>query len=232
MQPTLYVAGDVHLRNDSSPFLGFLDLLASRAPSHLVILGDLFDYWLETERTIAQFQTVFDKFQTLRLAGWRLDFVLGNRELSSGSRLRLACGVKTHWPDFTLRIADKQIRIVHGDRLCHDPTYHLMAAFHVSMPAPVHHGLAHLGRKLSKGSSNKPSAKRRLKKVFIDPRRVAAHRSKCNLLIAGHIHQVIHQKLRGVELMVVGDWAEQRGHWIEINCDGHAQMCQAAFPSS
>lgn len=236
--PLIYVAGDVHLRDASGPFMGFLRMLHKRQPARLVILGDLFEYWLETDRCMQRYQAVFDQLRLLREQGWQLDFVLGNRELSSGERLRLACKVDTHWPHLDLQLHGKQIRIVHGDRLCHDPSYHLMAAllrgfwsraFHLSMPASVHHHLAQLGRSLSKGTPQTPSAKRRLNKVFIDPRRVAAHKRHADIVIAGHIHRVMHKQVRGIELLVVGDWQGRHGHWIEISAAGRCQMRDAQF---
>lgn len=233
-----YVAGDVHLHDAGGPFMGFLEMLQQQDPAHLIILGDLFDYWLDTDRCVEQFQSVFGQLQALRKQGWRLDFVQGNRELSAGSRLRLACGARMHWPSLDISVGDKRIRIVHGDRLCHDPGYHMMAVllrgfwsrgFHMAMPGPVHHSLARLGRSLSKGSSNKGKDNKKLAEVFIDPRRIEAHKRQCDILIAGHIHQVRHQDVRGLELLIVGDWQANNGHWIEIDHAGNCRQCARTF---
>ena len=234
----VYVAGDVHLHDASGPFMGFLDMLSQRKPARLIILGDLFEYWLETERSMKAYTGVFAAMKKLRDAGWQLDLVLGNRELSAGERLRISCAVAIHWPDLTLTFGEKRIRIIHGDRLCHDPAYHLMAtvlrgfwsrAFHLCMPAIVHHFITGLIRKRSIGSTKTPSAKRRLNKVFIDPRRVAAHKRHADMVIAGHIHRVIHQQVRGIELLVVGDWQLNAGYWVEIDEHGNTKMCSDTF---
>ncbi|MBA3846357.1 MAG: UDP-2,3-diacylglucosamine diphosphatase, partial [Planctomycetes bacterium] len=42
----LYIAGDVHLVGGPSGFACWLDALQARSPARLVLLGDLFEYWL------------------------------------------------------------------------------------------------------------------------------------------------------------------------------------------
>ena len=98
--PILYIAGDVHLHgaDDGNPFPDFLDELARRSPARLVILGDLFEYWLEAERVVAFHEHVLGRLRALKASGWRLDLVCGNREFAAGRRLAIASGCTLNWP--------------------------------------------------------------------------------------------------------------------------------------
>ena len=63
--PVLYIAGDIHLHGTpedaQSPFVRFLDRLAARPPARLVLLGDLFEYWLETDTAAARYEPVLSR---------------------------------------------------------------------------------------------------------------------------------------------------------------------------
>ncbi len=238
MTTAVYVAGDVHLLEPAGPFLDFLDLLSSKEPARLVILGDLFDYWLETDHNAKQFTAVFERFQTLRKRKWQIDIVLGNREFSAGPRLNAECGARSHWPSLDMRIGQQYIRVVHGDRLCYDPSYHMMAAIlrgfwgqglYHCVPDWVHRPFVNIIRSISKGSSKKPKAVSKLQSIFLDPRRIRAHKRYCQTLIAGHVHQERHQFIDGLEFFIVGDWQGNKGHWIEIDENGKSKQCSKIF---
>jgi UDP-2,3-diacylglucosamine hydrolase len=232
--PSLYIAGDVHLDGGVSAFPGFLDQLAQRRPARLVLLGDLFEYWLETPAMAALHDAVLARLRALRAAGWRLDLVLGNREFAAGRLLAVASGCQVHWPRLDLVLAGRRVRIVHGDRLCHDPGYRLFAAvmraffwrgWYPAFPGPVQDLVARFLRRRSQAKQRRryerPAGSR--PRVFIDRRKVQGAARGCDTLVAGHIHQSWRRTIGGVDLILVGDWPAGNGHWVEGYADGRLE---------
>ncbi len=233
----LYIAGDVHLdgRNGGERFFClFLDLLLARPPAHLVLLGDLFDYWVESVAMEQLHAGVLSRLRRLAAAGWRLDMVQGNRELDAGRRLEAASRCRMHWPAIDLRVGARVVRVVHGDRLCHDPGYHFYAAwlrsfwwraFSACFPPAMHDAVARWLRVNSK----KRRVTRTARSIFLDPRRVRAGGRGADTLVAGHIHESWRRTVGGVDLILVGDWPAHRGHWIEGFADGQLARVRHDF---
>ncbi len=228
----VYVVGDVHLRGDGhagdAGFLAFLRHLATQPAARLVILGDLVEYWIDGPIAIGRYAEVLSALARLRASGWRLDLVQGNRELVGGRRLEAAVGTRMQWPRLDLRLGAVRVRIVHGDRLCHDPGYHLFAAWLRSFwhrswqqlfPNTWHEWVAQGLRRRSQ-AKQKRDRQRIRSRVFIDPRRVVGAAHGVDLLLAGHIHESWRRHIRGVDLTLVGDWPGSVGHWCELDADG------------
>jgi UDP-2,3-diacylglucosamine pyrophosphatase LpxH len=245
-RPILYIAGDVHLRGDepaSGGFAAFLRHLAELPPARLVLLGDLFEYWLETRGSLLRYHDVLDRLRGLRRAGWHLDLVLGNRELTAGRQLAVASGCSMHWPSLTVSLGPTTVRVVHGDRICHDPAYHFFAAWMRSFwhriwqdlhPAFLQDAVARGMRSLSRGTVRSAPARSvaRPPRVFIDRRRVQACGRGVDALVAGHIHQSWRRTIGGVDVLLVGDWPGGRGHWIEGFSDGRLERVARDFSTS
>ncbi len=232
--PSLYIAGDVHLDGGISAFPVFLDMLATRAPARLVLLGDLFEYWLETAEMAALHDGVLSRLRALRTAGWQLDLVLGNREFAAGRLLAVRSGCQLHWPRLDLSLGARRLRIVHGDRLCHDPGYRLFSAimrsffwrgWYPAFPGVAQDLVARFLRRQSQAKQSRryerpPGGRPR---VFIDRRKVQGSARGCDTLVAGHIHQSWRRAIGGVDLILVGDWPNGRGHWVEGFADGRLE---------
>lgn len=243
MAVTVYICGDVHQPGGSeTAFDRWLDQLAEGAPAHLVILGDLFDVWLETTAGIAQHQPTLRRLHRLRELGWRLDLVQGNRELAGRRRLAMAAKMPVHWPDLTLRVGPRRIRIVHGDRLCRDPGYHFFAAIMRSfwfqaagrcLPGWCQDHFARWCRRRSQRRNHRRSMMQRQQSVSapnhqvqgasalrLTPARLRAAARGVDSVVAGHIHQQWQRRLLGIDLLLVGDWTAHGGRWIEAHSDG------------
>lgn len=230
--PVLYICGDIHLRDGAGAFGRFLDRLAARPPARLVILGDLFEYWLETSAAIERHADVLSRLRALGAAGWRLDLVRGNRELAAGRRLEAASGCRLHWPRLDIDLGPVRVRIVHGDRLCHDPGYRLFSAWMAGFwmrawqqlhPPAAQEAVARLLRARSRALQARRHAEPRRSRIFIDRRRVQAAARGADVLVAGHIHESWRRRLGGVDLLLVGDWPEPRAQWVEGWADGRLE---------
>jgi UDP-2,3-diacylglucosamine hydrolase len=236
--PAVYFAGDVHLDGAANAFPRFLDRLAARPPARLVILGDLFEYWLESTRVARLHDAVLGRLRALKAAGWRLDLVLGNREFAAGRLLAIRSGCRLHWPRLDLVVGGRRVRVVHGDRLCHDVPYRFFAAWmrsfwqrrwHELHPAVIQDAVARMLRKQSRGVP-RPNDRRR--RAFIDRRRVQAAGRGVDTVIAGHIHESWRRSIGGVDLVLVGDWPAAIGHWVEGYADGRLERIERRFVAS
>ncbi|GEM_PF-2387119 len=237
--PLLYVAGDVHLDGSAGAFAPFLDILLGRPAARLVILGDLFDYWVESPAVARRHDGVLERLRRLNGRGWRLDLVCGNRELVAGRRLEVASASTLHWPSLDLTLGGRRLRVVHGDRLCYDPGYRFYAAwmrsffwraFAACFPPLVHEGIARWLRAASQaGQERRRRESARRTRVFIDRRRVQGAARGADTLIAGHIHQAWRRRIGGVDMILVGDWPASRGHWVEGYADGRLVHIERDF---
>jgi UDP-2,3-diacylglucosamine hydrolase len=116
-----FVASDVHLgaggRARADPFHRWLEDVALRS-RHLVLNGDLFDFWFEYRSVIPRGHT-----RTLGLlarmvdAGIQVDLVGGNHDWWGGSYLEEEVGVHFHRGPVELDVAGHRALVAHGDGL-------------------------------------------------------------------------------------------------------------------
>lgn len=229
--PILYIAGDVHLTGADGPFMVWLDHLATRPPAHLVILGDLFEYWIDTDESERRYRGVFQRLRALRHLGWRMDLVLGNREMVSGRRLVAAMGMPVHWPSLVVPLGPRRVRVVHGDRLCGEVGHRALTAwmggfwfrvYQACHPDVVQDGVARWIRRASKAGQRRYRGGRRHPRLH--PRWLRGAAQGVDAVVAGHIHLQRHWHLTGVELFLVGDWPPAGGHWVEGYADGRLEQ--------
>lgn len=120
-----YFISDVHL-GLSDPdteaakqrrLLSFLDGI-SRDASHLFILGDLFDAWIEYRTVIPKgFHRVLAKLHDLADGGVEIHFLAGNHDFWIRDYFASAMGIKTHREAFGMELNGRRIYLHHGDGL-------------------------------------------------------------------------------------------------------------------
>ncbi len=125
MDKPAYFISDLHLgalyrglKPDRERLLvHFLEQKAHKA-SHLFILGDLFEFWMEYRSFIPK-----DYFQTLsalgRLAqsGVEIHYLSGNHDFNLGHFFQDTLGFKIHSDSLALELQGKKILLLHGDGL-------------------------------------------------------------------------------------------------------------------
>lgn len=236
--PVLYVAGDVHHEGGGGPFAGWLDQLATRPPARLVLLGDVVEWWVDAGGSAERHEPVLGRLRRLAAAGWRVEVVRGNREQAAGRAFEIAAGCSLIWPRLDLDLGPVRLRIVHGDRLVRDPPYRAWAALCRSFPfavwqrlhpAAAQEAVAGWLRRNSRG--NRPYDPSRPSRIRIDPRRVRAAARDRDVLIAGHIHESWRRRVAGVDMILVGHWPGDAGHWLEGYADGRLERCHGRFPA-
>lgn len=125
---SLFVFSDAHLgANDPEresakrdKLNELLALVKSRG-SHLVILGDLFDFWFEYKYAIPkqQLQVIF-KLADLVESGVRVDYVSGNHDFWLGDFLETEAGITIHRESLEVERDGKRLFFIHGDGLAPD----------------------------------------------------------------------------------------------------------------
>ena len=232
-EPVLYIAGDVHHDGSDPGFGRWLDGLAARTPARLVLLGDVVEWWIDGDTCRRRHEPILGRLRALRRLGWTIEMVRGNRELVAGRAFEVAAGACLRWPRLDLQLGPRRLRIVHGDRLIHDPRYRAWSAmcrsfvFRIGQalnPPVIQELAARFFRRTSRG--NRPAAA--MRRIFIDPRKVRAAARGADVLIAGHIHEAWRRRVGGVDLILVGHWPRGRGHWVEGFADGRLERCSGA----
>ena len=119
---TVYFISDAHL-GDQLPYppqrqndlVTFLTSTGNQM-THLYILGDLFDFWIEYRHAIRpDFFPILHCFRTLVEKGVQVEYVCGNHDFSFGSFLTDHVGIRIHDEPITVNLQGRQIHLVHGD---------------------------------------------------------------------------------------------------------------------
>ena len=93
----------------------FLDTLKTNA-SHLFILGDLFEFWMEYRFYIAKSHfKLLMKLRELTDSGVEVHYLSGNHDFNLGQFFQQELGVQTHHHPFSLTLQNKRLLLLHGD---------------------------------------------------------------------------------------------------------------------
>lgn len=116
-----FVASDLHL--GAAPpervhdFRRWLDHVADRS-RHLVLNGDIFDFWFEYRTVIPRGGTrLLGQLAAMVDAGIRIDFIGGNHDWWGGSYLSDEIGLRVHHDPVLLDLAGTATLVAHGDGL-------------------------------------------------------------------------------------------------------------------
>jgi UDP-2,3-diacylglucosamine hydrolase len=115
------VVADAHLGQVpaavGTAFHAFLDQVPTPG-DHLVLTGDLFDFWFEYNTVIPRkhFATVA-KLQSVRARGIPITFVGGNHDRWGGSFFRQDLGIEFFGGEAELELGGRRAFVVHGDGL-------------------------------------------------------------------------------------------------------------------
>jgi UDP-2,3-diacylglucosamine hydrolase len=220
----VYIMSDAHLGTDSrareaareARLHRFLTSLPGRA-SHLVIDGDLFDFWFEYGTAIPRrhFDTLAVLHQ-LRRSGLAITYLTGNHDFYLGPFLRDDLGITTHAGGLPLEIQGRRLWIHHGDGLVGgDLGYRVLkgllrhpasiAAYrwlHPDLGIPLAHWASRWSRH-ARGERTLDGD--RLWREVAVPRFAEGH----EIVVIGHFHHAYERHEGGRSLFVLGDWIDQ-----------------------
>lgn len=120
-----YFISDAHLganipgaEERGNILISFLEDIAHKA-SHLFIIGDLFDFWIEYKHAIRpEYFHVLYELRRLKKLGVELHYIAGNHDFAIGDFLTDTIGITIHHSgQFSITLQGKNLYICHGDGL-------------------------------------------------------------------------------------------------------------------
>lgn len=122
MKDTVYFLSDAHLGAQvkncderENHLITFLRSVRNSA-SHLFIVGDLFDFWIEYRHAIRPvYFTILHEFKLLIENGTRIYYLSGNHDFALGSFLQDTVGIHICPDHFDITLQKKKIHLYHGD---------------------------------------------------------------------------------------------------------------------
>ncbi len=122
MKDTVYFLSDAHLGihvkncdERESHLITFLRSMHDSA-SHLFIVGDLFDFWIEYRHAIRpNYFNILHEFKALIENGTRIYYLSGNHDFALGPFLRDTIGIHICPDHFEITLQKKNIHLYHGD---------------------------------------------------------------------------------------------------------------------
>lgn len=200
-----YFVSDLHLAGPDDPktrlFTRFLKRLRGDSVSHLILLGDIFDMWLgDHQYFVDRFQAIVTELQQLRDGGTEIHYFEGNHDLHLERFWAEKLGITVHAGPAYLRIADRRLRLEHGDQMDPDDRgYHFLRWF--LRTAVMRFLIYSLPGKLAAGIGERASATSRSytsqqKTIARDTavQKIREHAAKAHavqpfdLMISGHVH--------------------------------------------
>ena len=129
-----YFVSDVHLVSDQDEkadlFIKLVEGLITRAldrapkadhspteiPTHLFLVGDIFDLWVaDHEFFVQRYTRVVEVLRQAVTAGIEVHFFEGNHDLHLSAFWERKIGVKVHSDASTFKLGDHDVRVEHGD---------------------------------------------------------------------------------------------------------------------
>ncbi len=228
-----YFLSDIHLKTaeerNSQILLRFFRFLAesdlASRPSHLFLVGDIFDLWVGSHRYfVRRFEPLIAALRSLRELGIEIHFFEGNHDLHLHDFWQGEMGFHVHTDARYFQLAGKMVRIEHGDLINpEDKGYlflrrflrtSLMKTLALNLPALV---VKTIGERASRASRDYTSTAKELPhdNMVAMVRRhaeTAFLQKPFDLIISGHVHAVddhsFHASHRMVRSINLGHWGD------------------------
>jgi UDP-2,3-diacylglucosamine hydrolase len=191
--------------------------------SHLFLLGDVFEFWMEYRYYIPKNHFgVLAALHRLRRAGVEIHYVCGNHDFNLGTFFNDQLDIVTHTGPFTMTLQGQKLLILHGDGMNpKDKAYRLVRKVLHSRWANFLWKLLHpdLGMRLALGVGKASrdqhgSEPRDLDQYEAEARRLLREGGH-DVLIHGHIHAgFIHRVPEGLHVNT-GEWLK-RLEYVEL----------------
>lgn len=190
----------------------FLIKIQTRA-SHLYIVGDLFDFWLEYRHAIpAAFLKTLSSLLSLTDSGIKVRYLPGNHDFWMLDFLEKQAGVELVGDSFNIEHSGKKIHLFHGDGLAYDDhgyrfikklfRFKPLIWLYRQLPIGLAYRLAH---KSSNASREYTSKKPRDLQGYYDYAE-AKIKAGFDAVVMGHTHVPEIRKLDSGLYINTGDW--------------------------
>ena len=210
------IISDLHLTERKPKtimaFVRFMKTIAPRYPE-LVILGDLFDFWIGDDAAGAA-EPIIALLKLHASTGRRVIVMPGNRDAMLGKGFAEAAGAELVRDPIVVEIKGRKVLLAHGDQWClrdeeyqkframtHDPRWQAAA---LAKSVPERLAMAQTARAQSEGDKR---AKTEAEMDVVDSAVAeAAHAAGVDLVIHGHTHKPAAHVGATIERWVVPDW--------------------------
>lgn len=210
------IISDLHLTERKPKtimaFVRFMKTIAPRYPE-LVILGDLFDFWIGDDAAEAA-EPIIALLKLHASTGRRVIVMPGNRDVMLGKGFAEAAGAELVRDPIVVEIKGRKVLLAHGDQWClrdeeyqkframtHDPRWQAAA---LAKSVPERLAMAQTARAQSEGDKR---AKTEAEMDVVDSAVAeAAHAAGVDLVIHGHTHKPAAHVGATIERWVVPDW--------------------------
>lgn len=228
---TTLFASDIHLspqRPDiTEAFLNFLNTKGAAA-KRLYLLGDIFEYWLGDDVSMADFPEVCSALKTLSRRGVEIFIQVGNRDFALGKQFCRDTGCKMLSDPSVIEVNGHAAIIGHGDDLCTDDIDYLrlrrilrnrvFLGIATRFPANWRRHIAEgIRQKSSQAQAYKATAIMDVNQAAVNQR---FEQLRASIMIHGHTHRPKHHQLASQNgnqhRIVLGDWYQQ-GSYLEIS---------------
>lgn len=203
---------------------------------HLVVLGDLFDFWFEYRHLIPKRHLpVLFRLRELTTAGIKVTYVCGNHDFWVGDFMESELGFRVVRDEFVLESAGGRVLVLHGDGVApSDWKYRILKrvlrnrvniALYRLLPPGLAYRLALAVSHRSRGhTSMRPKASFVEEYVQFAQRK---HAEGFAAVVCGHIHHPEIRRLGSNFYVNTGDWLD---HFSYVRFDGAAFSLEYVKP--
>lgn len=217
------VVADCHVEEqDQDALCSTLQTIAKQRPRQLVLLGDIFERWTDTPRSVAKAQSLFTTLRTMAEGGTRIVMIRGNREVIADRRLETALKAPLQGVS-TITLERQRIAFLHGEQLFDEPglraltiTLHGFWMFPLlhALPGKVLDAATHLIRSFSRERNRRRVHTYRASRL----RPLSLH--GVHHLVLGHVHRALQLQGKTMNFTVVAPWTAKQPRWLAIHADG------------
>ena len=218
----IYFISDAHLSFDTNTrekvLAEFLLSLAGKA-SHLYIIGDLFDFWLEYKHVVpAAYLRTLTTLRVLVDTGLQITYLPGNHDFWMADYLSKQAGVRLAGDSLDIEVQGKKIHLFHGDGLAYsDKAYRIMKRLfrfrlniwlYRQLPVDFAYRLAH---RTSASSRERSYSKDKDLQGYHDYAKTKID-SGFDAVIMGHTHFPEIKQMGGGLYINTGDWISHNSY--------------------
>ena len=220
----IHFIADVHLKDgEEKTWESFFNYLTEPVYdcSKLYLLGDIFHAWVgdDDQRDLARIAQ--EKLQKIVASGIEVFFIIGNHDFMIGNDFAKNTGVTLLGEQAVIKIANKNVLLIHGDILCTNDVEYLKARKKIYNKAYLFMArnlpIATRLERADKMLNNKDKSGFHAKELAVDESLVKQLLKENNstVMIHGHIHQDgLTTYADNTQRWVLPDWIDKDGGWL------------------